>query len=113
MLIKKSESKKVQNSKNCIVWEYKIPSKILTSATALINGRYPDKGRVTNLECEEIYYVVSGHGIVHSEFGDFEIEEGDVYHFKIKEKFWVEGKNLFLVLVNSPKWSSKQHKIID
>jgi mannose-6-phosphate isomerase-like protein (cupin superfamily) len=113
MLVKKSDSKRIENSKDCTVWEYKYPSVKFSAATALINGRYPDNGRVTNLECEEIYYVVSGSGIVHSEHGDFEINEGDLYFFEKAEKYWVEGKTLFLVLVNAPSFSPEQHKNID
>lgn len=113
MLIKKSQLKKVKNSKDCFVWEYKYPSSLFSFATASINGRYPDKGRVTNLECEEIYYVISGSGIVHSQYGDFEIKEGDLYFFKKTERYWTEGNNLFLVLVNAPKWIPEQHKIVD
>ncbi len=75
MHIKKLDAKKFENSKDCTVWEYKFPSKNLSYATALIDGRYPEQKRVTNLECEEIYFVISGSGIVHSEKGDFEITE--------------------------------------
>lgn len=113
MLIKKNQSKKLENYKDCTVWEYEYPSTLFSFATALINGRYPDKQQVTNLKCEEIYYVLSGSGVVHSEFGDFKIEQGDLYFFKKGEKYWVEGKNLFLVLVNAPKWTPEQHKNID
>lgn len=113
MLIKKYQSKKVENSKDCVVWEYEYPSSLFSFATALINGRYPDKGQVTNLECEEIYYVVSGSGIIHSEFGDFKIEKRDMYFFKKAEKYWVEGKDLFLVLVNAPKWVAEQYRNIE
>ena len=112
MLVKKSQSKKNQNSKDCIVWEYESPSRLFSFATALISGRYPEKKRVTNLECEEIYYVISGSGVVHSECGDFKIEQGDLYFFKKGEKYWVEGQNLFLVLANAPQWTSGQHKHI-
>jgi mannose-6-phosphate isomerase-like protein (cupin superfamily) len=110
MFVEKSQTKKVQNSKDCTVWEYEYPSNLFSFATALINGRYPSEGKVANLECEEIYYVISGAGIVHSEFGDFKIKEGDLYFFKKSERYWVEGKNLFLVLVNAPKWFPEQHK---
>lgn len=113
MLIKKSQSKKVKNSKNCIVREYEYSSKLFSFATALIKGRYPDKRRVTNLECEEIYYVISGSGVIHSEFGDFKIKKGDLYFFSKGEKYWVEGKNLFLVVVNAPRWTPKQHRNIN
>ncbi len=113
MLVKKDKAIKIQNSKDCTVWEYRVPSENLSFATTLINGRYPDKKRVTNLECEEIYYVISGSGIIHSDKGDFNIEEGDFYFFEKGEKYWVEGKKLFLALVNVPRWSLEQHKIID
>ncbi|MBL7160584.1 MAG: hypothetical protein ISS93_01895 [Candidatus Aenigmarchaeota archaeon] len=113
MLIKKSESGKIENSKDCTVWEYQYPSELFSFATALIDGRYPDSGSVTNTQCEEIYYAVSGSGVVHSEFGDFELGKGDLYYFKKGEKYWVEGKNLFLVLVNAPKWTPEQHKRVE
>lgn len=113
MLIKKNQSKKIENSKDCTVWEYESPSELFSFATALINGRYPEEKRSVNLGCEEIYYVLSGSGIVHSEFGDFKIEQGDLYFFKKGEKYWVEAQNLFLGLVNAPKWTPEQYKNID
>ncbi|MBU1205295.1 MAG: hypothetical protein KKE93_05285 [Nanoarchaeota archaeon] len=113
MLIKKLESTKIENSKDCTVWEYEYPSKDFSYATALIDGRYPEQKRVTNLKCEEIYYVISGSGIIHSEKGDFEISEGDLYFFEKGEIYWVEGSKLFLALVNAPKWTPEQHKIVD
>lgn len=113
MLIKKSESKKIQNSQDCTVWEYDFPSKDFSYATALIDGRYPEQKRVTNLECEEIYFVISGFGIVHSEKGYFQISEGDLYFFEKGEIYWVEGSKLLLALVNAPKWTPEQHRVVD
>ncbi|MBI2233330.1 MAG: AraC family ligand binding domain-containing protein [Candidatus Aenigmarchaeota archaeon] len=112
MLIKKSESTKIENSKECIVWEYEYPSRYFSFATALIDGRYPEEKQVTNLECEEIYYVISGSGTVHSEKGNFEINEGDLYFFEKGEVYWVEGDKLLLALVNAPKWTPEQHKVV-
>jgi mannose-6-phosphate isomerase-like protein (cupin superfamily) len=113
MLVKESKLKKKQNSKSCTVWEYEFPSKNLSFATAFINGRYPEKKRVVNLKCEQTYFVISGSGIIHSEKGDFKINKKDLYFFKKSEIYWVEGKNLFLTLVNSPKWTLGQYKIVD
>lgn len=110
MLIKESQAKKVANSDACAVQEYEFESEDLSLATAIINGRYPDEGRVFNRGCEEIYYVLSGSGVVHSEFGDFQICKGDAYHFKKGEKYWTEGDELRLVLVNAPKWTPEQHE---
>ena len=113
MLIKKLEAKKFENSKNCTVWEYGFPNQNVSYAMALINGRYPDQRKVTNLECEESYFVISGQGIIHSDKGDFRINEGDMYIFAKNEIYWVEGENLLLALVNIPKWTIEQHKIVD
>lgn len=113
MLIKKSEAQKKENSKDCTVWEYEYPSKDFSFATALINGRYPEEKRVMNASCEEIYYVLSGSGIVHSEKGDFEVSEGDLYFFEKGEIYWVQGNQLLLVLVNAPKWTLEQHYVVE
>ena len=112
MLIKKLEAKQINNSKTCKVWEYEFKNKNFSSAVALINGRYPEEKRVTNTKCEETYYVISGSGIIHSNKGDFKIREGDMYSFEKGEKYWVEGIDLHLALVNIPKWTEQQHKIV-
>lgn len=112
MLIRRSQSKKIKNSKDCTVWEYEYPSKLFSFATALINGRYPSKGRVMNQRCEEVYYVLSGHGTIHSEFGNFKINAKDLYFFKRAERYWVEGSKLAVILVNAPKWAPEQHKSV-
>lgn len=113
MLIKKSESKKHENSEQCTVWEYEFPSKNLSFATSLINGRYPTEKRATNTECEEVYFVMSGSGTVHTDKGNFEISVGDLYYFEIDEAYWVEGVELSLALINSPRWMPEQHKIVE
>ena len=110
MLIKKENSKKKANSEACSVWEYEFPSKQLGIATALINGRYPEQGKAMNRQCEMIYYVLSGSGIIHTEQGDFEMKEGDSFFFKTDQWYWVEGVNLFISLVNAPTWFPEQYK---
>jgi mannose-6-phosphate isomerase-like protein (cupin superfamily) len=113
MFIKQAQARKIKNSKNCTVWEYDLANKDLSYATALIDGRYPERKRATNAECEQIYYVISGSGTVHSEKGEFKIGEGDLYHFEKGEIYWVEGSQLFLTLVNAPKWTLEQYRIVD
>lgn len=113
MLIKKSDAIMHQNSKDCSVWEYEYPSKDFSFAIAHIDGRYPEEKRVANSECEEVYFVISGTGIVHSEKGDFEINEGDLYFFEKGEIYWIEGSQLVLVLTNAPKWTLEQHRVVE
>ena len=74
MLIKKENTREQKNSPACTVWEHDHPTNNLSLATSLINGRYPEEKRVTNLECEEIIFVISGSGTIHSEKGDFQIK---------------------------------------
>ena len=113
MLIKKESTTSKQNSPGCTVNEHDHPTNNLSLATSTINGRYPEQKRVTNLECEEICYVISGSGTIQSYKGTFEITEGDSYHFKIGEKYSIEGNNLKLVLINAPKWRLDQHKVVE
>lgn len=113
-MIKESEANKVQNSEDCTVLEYEgLPTEKFSYAIAEIDGRYPDEKKVTNLECEEIYHVLEGEGVIHSEKGNFELEKGDLYFFEKGEEYWVQGDNLELVLVNAPKWTPDQHEIVE
>ena len=114
MLVRGSQSRKISNSPNCIFWEYPLETGNLSVGRALINGRYPENGRVTNHVCEETYAVVSGSGVIYSEYcGVFPIEEGDVYLFKPGERYVVYGHNLLIDVVNVPAWYPEQHEIID
>lgn len=113
ILIKKEEANKKQNSNLCTVWEYEYPNKNSSFATALINGRYPEEKRSVNLKCDQVYYVISGNGTIHSEGGDFNINPGDLYYFDKGEKYWIQGTNLFVVISNTPKWEYEQYAIVD
>ena len=113
MHIKKSEAKEKSNAGTCKVWEYDYPSENMSFATALINGRYPKEKKITNLECEQTCFVISGNGKIYTDKGEFELNEGDVYWIKSKEKYYFEGDNLLLALINSPKWRLDQHREVD
>ncbi len=113
MLIKKSQTKDFNSSEACFINLYDLPTKLLTLYTVKINGRHPKEKRNVNTECEEVYYVVSGSGTIHSEKGDFEIKQGDVYLIEKGEVYWTEGKELSLVVVNTPKWSFDQNMIVE
>lgn len=106
MLIKSSESQKKENSKSCSVREYDLPIENCSFAIIKINWRYPNKWKVSNLECDEIYYVISGSWIIYS-------DKWDLYHFEKTEVYWVEADNLELSVVNTPKWTAKQHILVD
>jgi mannose-6-phosphate isomerase-like protein (cupin superfamily) len=112
MHIKRRQAIEVENSGTCVVREYRFPSESLSFCISLIDGRYPETGRVANTACEEIYYVISGSGAIHSEKGDFTIGPGDLYHFEKEERFWIEGEKLSLAVTNVPKWRPEQHVLV-
>ena len=113
MLIKKSEAKEYKNSSTCTAWEHDHPSENIGYATVSINGRYPETKRAQNLESEEIVFVISGSGTIHSDEGDFELEQGDSYYIEKGEKYYFEGDNLVLGIVNAPRWSKEQYRIVE
>jgi len=113
MLIKKEQAIKKQNTEDCIVFEYEYPSTNSSFAISKIEGRYPEKGKSKNLECEQAYYVISGSGTIYSEKGNFEIEKGDLYYFTKEEAYHVIGKNLEVCILNSPKWNLEQYILIE
>lgn len=112
-LIKKDQAKETKFSESCVFWEYFAPTEAMSFEIMLINGRYPDSGNVQNQECEEMYYVISGSGVVHSEGQNYPIKPGDLYLANKKQKHWMEGKNLLLAIVSAPKFTEEQYKIVD
>ncbi len=108
MLIKFSNTNKVANSEKCLVSEYLFGFKDISFATALVNGRYPNTGRHRNTLVDEVLYVLSGSGIVHSQGEDYELREGDAYLNKKNHWLAIEGDNLRLAMFSTPGWSFEQ-----
>lgn len=112
MLIKANEAIKKENTSSCIVWEYNFPIKELWFATALINWRYPNTGKAVNHECDELYYIISGNGIIHDESGDYPVHQWDCFLFEKQKWYRVEGTKLNIALPTSPAWFLSQYKCI-
>ncbi len=111
--IKRSDAKEKQNSESCTVWEYELPSKKVGIATARINGRYPDKGSSVNMECDMVYFVLSGSGSITCGGIEHELREGDAFLVQTGNKYWVVGKGLFIAVVTGPAWFPEQYKELE
>jgi mannose-6-phosphate isomerase-like protein (cupin superfamily) len=109
MLLKPSQSRR-KGDKICTVFEYDFPSKTLGFATAKINGRHPEKGRIINTKCDIIYYVVSGKGLVNVNNKKYPLTKGDTIFIKKGSPYFVIGQNLNIILPTSPAWTLKQLK---
>ncbi len=64
MLIKKDKRKKKQISSQGFVYEYQDQNDKIGMAISELNGRVPDKEKMRNNVCHEVYYVVSGNAKV-------------------------------------------------
>lgn len=113
MLVKGEEAKEMKNSESCIMREYALPDKSMGFATAMIDGRFPEKGKVINKECDEIYFVLSGSGRVHNEKGDFAVKQKDLFFLDKGAWYWVEGEKLRLAVVTTPPWFFEQHEQLE
>ncbi len=101
------------NSENCLVYEYELDDKDINCATAIITGRYPDKGYCYNEKCKELIYVISGNGILNYKNGKvIEFKEKDVILIDKGEIYYWNG-NFTIVMPCTPAWYSEQHKLVD
>jgi len=112
MLIKKEQVEKVQNSDECVVSEYNFCKSNLSLALVNIVGRYPKKGSSVNTECDQIFYCLSGSGLVGLGKEEFKICWGDAIYIDKNINYYLEG-NLELVAVNNPAWKLEQYNVIN
>ena len=113
MIIKKAESKKEQIAKGSFVWDYKLPDEGIGIAVQKLNGRVPDSGQLMNTVCNEIFYVISGSGVVFIEGEKYEVGEGDIFTIDAGQKSCIIAKDLNFVAVTSPDWYPEQCETID
>ncbi len=78
-----------------------------------ITGRYPEKGYCSNLECEEICYILDGNGEFHKKDGDsIKFNKGDIIFINKKDIYYWIG-NFKIAIVCTPAWSKEQCQLID
>ena len=106
MLIKK------ENWSDFIVREYPFIKNNLWIAIAHLKWRYPQKGKVINHKCDEIYYIIEWEGFIHTEEWDFSVKSWDAFFFEKKKRYRVETNNLKLLLPTSPSWYFEQYEEI-
>lgn len=63
-IIVKNKAREFRNGKQCIAIKYTLKDKDINGSVIKLTGRYPDNGRVVNLKCKELAYVISGFGRV-------------------------------------------------
>ena len=66
-----------------------------------------------NTDCDMIYFVLEGTGVIHTEDGDFELKQEDAYFINKNKWYWIEGNNIKLILQSAPNWTFEQYKQMD
>jgi mannose-6-phosphate isomerase-like protein (cupin superfamily) len=111
-IIHKNQTKEFKNSEVCLAIEYPMGDEDINGAVVKITGRYPDKGRVLNLKCKEMGYVIGGSGRVVIEGAEVLLNQGDLILIYPGERFFWEGK-MTLFMPCTPAWSQEQHKEVE
>lgn len=65
--VKLNDAEKFNNSDKWEVLEYPLSNPDINCATAVITGRYPDKGNCVNEQCKELIYVIDGSGTLNKQ----------------------------------------------
>lgn len=112
-IIKKNQTEKFKNSDSCFATEYRFKDdNTIDGALVEISGRYPDKGRVVNLECKEMAYVLNGLGKIFIDDKEIQLAEEDLILIEPGEKYFWEGK-LIMFVSCIPAWQADQHKKVE
>ncbi len=107
--VHKNQTEKFKNSDSCIAIEYPLKDNDINGAVIELSGRYPDEGRVVNLKCKELAYIIEGSGKLVVEEKEVKLEEGDLVLIEPGEKYFWEG-NLKMFIPCTPAWYPEQHK---
>lgn len=114
-VVKKEKAKHFKYSNTSSVLEYSIDlnEKNLDFCINTITGRYPEKGYCSNLECEELCYVLEGTGSIHKKDENVRnFKSGDIIFLSKKDIYYWNGK-FKVAIVCTPAWSKEQCKLYD
>lgn len=113
MLIKKSCRDKRQISESGFVYSYPGTNQYLGIAVADFNGRVPDRGKMKNNICHEMYYVLSGSARVFINDMILNVHEGDAFQINPSEEVYVEAHNFKIVISTSPAFYPEQWENVE
>ncbi len=111
-IVKFNDAEKFNNSNKCEVLEYPLNDSDINCATAVITGRYPEKGYCVNEKCKEMIYVIEGNGTLNKKNETIHFEKGDVILIEKGEIYFWDA-NCRLVMPCTPAWYPEQHELIE
>lgn len=113
-VIKEEQAKKFKYADTSSVLEYSIDlnEKNVDCCINTISGRYPESGYCSNLECEELCYILEGVGSVLKRDSSMSFSKGDVVYIDKGEVYYWEG-HCKILMICTPAWSKEQCRLYD
>src|SRR5690242_2165240 len=111
-IVRKEDAVIYKNNDRCVITEYPMDDKDINGAVIKILGRYPEHGRVVNMKCKEMAYMIEGTGMAVIEGKEIMFQQGDVLLVEPGEKFFWEG-HFTMFVPCAPAWYSEQHKEVE
>lgn len=112
-VIKGEDAEKFTYADTSSVLEYGIAlnEKNMDFCINKITGRYPVQGHCSNLNVEELCYVLNGEGTIHKKgSGPISFKKGDIIFINKKEIYCWDG-DFEIAIVCSPAWSKEQCRL--
>lgn len=110
-IVKQKQTHWTDPTSTTTVEEYQMGSPAISGATAIISGRYPQKGYAVNKKSTEMALVISGGGYVGTPRKKTPIVLGDCILIRPNEKFFWQG-HMALFMACTPRWNQKQHHFV-
>lgn len=82
MIIKKGQSKAFWTEERCHITEILNHSHVKNLSLAQASVQPLITTQVHSLDCDEIYYILSGNGILHLDGSDFPLSSGDAAYIR-------------------------------
>lgn len=112
-IVREKDAEKFEYANTSSVLEYGIAlnEKNMDFCTNKINGRYPTEGYCSNLECEELCYILEGEGTIYKrDSKPINFEKGDIIFINKQDIYYWNG-DFKLAIVCTPAWSKEQCKL--
>ena len=103
-IVKERNAKDSEYATTSYVLDYSMDlnEKNIDFCTNRITGRYPTEGYCSNLECEELCYILEGKGTIYKrESEPINFEKGDIIYINKKEIYYWNG-NFKVAIVCTP-----------
>jgi len=112
-IVKKQDAESLSYISTSSVLEYgmALNEKNMDFCINKITGRYPLSGYCSNLECEELCYVLEGSGSIYKvDSNPITFNKEDIIFINKGDIYYLDG-NFKLAIVCTPAWSKEQCKL--